>query len=546
MSISDRKSLSRRTLMKIMAGAVPAWITARAAGAAGQMPPAGPAITPGPFAGTRESLAAYQVPGWLNDAKFGIWAHWGPQSAAEQGDWYARNIYIQGSRQNLYHVQHYGHPSKFGFKDIVPTWTGDKFDPDYLMSLYKKAGAKYFVSMGVHHDNFDMWDSKYHSWNAAKMGIKRDVVGLWRKAAQENGLRFGVSDHLWISYKWFAVSHLADTTGPLAGVPYDGADPRWAELYHDYTSSDFVPAEKVAWDDTGIPESWRREWFNRIQDLYSRYQPDMLYIDGPIPFEEWGLGLVADYYNRDAARHGGAVDVVYTSKRREDCATGTCALDVERGVVESIWPRPWQTDTCIGNWHYYRDFPYKTPKRVVDMLVDIVSRNGNLLLNFPLPNSGMLDDRELAVLDGITKWMAVNSEAIYSTRPWKIFGAGPSTTASATPPPRPSTPGAPSTPPPPAAFNERDRQDMTEADVRFTTKGQTLYAFVMGVPGETAVIAPLGSSSAVAMGKITNVELLGAPGKLEWTQDSDALRVKLPAQKPSDYAIVFRVNGLAI
>jgi alpha-L-fucosidase len=180
------------------------------------------------------------------------------------------------------------------------------------------------------------------------------------------------------------------------------------------------------------------------------------------------------------------------------------------------------------------------------MLVDIVSRNGNLLLNFPLPNSGMLDDRELAVLDGITKWMAVNSEAIYSTRPWKIFGAGPSTTASATPPPRPSTPGAPSTPPPPAAFNERDRQDMTEADVRFTTKGQTLYAFVMGVPGETAVIAPLGSSSAVAMGKITNVELLGAPGKLEWTQDSDALRVKLPAQKPSDYAIVFRVNGLAI
>ncbi|MGB6544859.1 MAG: alpha-L-fucosidase, partial [Candidatus Acidiferrales bacterium] len=533
MSIS-RRPLSRRTMMKVLAGAVPAWVTARSAG---QSAPPAPSITAGPFAGTRESLGAYRVPQWLNDAKFGIWAHWGPQSAAEQGDWYARNIYIQGSRQNLYHVQHYGHPSKFGYKDIVSTWTGDKFDPNYLMQLYKKAGAKYFVSMGVHHDNFDMWDSKYQRWNAAKMGIKRDVVGLWRQAAQENGLRFGVSDHLWISYKWFAVSHMADKTGALAGVPYDGANPQWADLYHDYTATGVVPPEQVAWNDDGIPDVWRREWFRRIQDLYSHYQPDMLYIDGPIPFEETGLSLVADFYNRDAARRGGVVDAVYTSKRREDCATGTCALDVERGVVETIWPRPWQTDTCIGNWHYYRDFPYKTPKRVVDMLVDIVSRNGNLLLNFPLPNSGMLDDRELAVLDGITKWMAVNNDAIYSSRPWKIFGAGPSTVSAAAPAGETKPPSAAA---PASAFNEKDRQDLTEADVRFTTKDGALYAFVMGVPGETAVIAPLGAASAVAMGKIANVELLGAPGKLEWSQDSDALRVKLPAQKPCDYAIVFR------
>jgi alpha-L-fucosidase len=536
-------SISRRTLMKMMAGAVPAAIAARAAGQ-GMWPVEGPAVTPGPFMGTRESLAGYQVPAWLNDAKFGIWAHWGPQSAPEQGDWSARNMYIQGSKQNLYHVQNYGPPSKFGYKDVIPTWKGDKFDPDYLMQLYKKAGAKYFVSMGVHHDNFDMWDSKYHQWNAAKMGIKRDVVGEWRKAAQEHGLRFGVSDHLWISYKWFSVSHMADQTGPLAGVPYDGADPRWYDLYHDYSVTG-VPQVTPDWNDGGIPEAWRHEWFTRIQDLYTHYQPDMLYIDGPIPFEEIGLGLVADFYNRAAARNGGAVDVVYTSKRREDCETGTCALDVERGVVESIWPRPWQTDTCIGNWHYQRDIVYKTPKRVVDMLVDIVSRNGNLLLNFPLPNSGMLDDRELAVLDGITKWMAVNSDAIYSSRPWKIFGAGPSTAPAAAP--APAAAGAPGNARPPSAFNERDRQDLTEADVRFTTKAGALYAFVMGVPGDTAVITPLGTSSAVAMGgKVTNVELLGAPGKLDWSQDADALRVKLPAEKPCDYAIVFRVSGLAV
>jgi len=534
--------MTRRTLMKILAGAVPAWATARVLG---QAMPAGPMITPGPFAGTRESLAAYQLPGWLNDAKFGIWAHWGPQSGPEQGDWYARNMYIQGSRQNLYHVENYGHPSKFGYKDVIPTWLGAKFDPDYLMGLYKKAGAKYFVSMGVHHDNFDMWDSKYHQWNAAKMGIKRDVVGEWRNAAQEHGLRFGVSDHLWISYKWFGVSHMADKDGPLAGVPYDGANPQWADLYHDYSVTG-VPPVTVDWNDVNIPEVWRMEWFRRIQDLYSSYQPDMLYIDGPIPFEEVGLSLVADYYNRSAARNGGVPNVIYTSKRREDCATGTCALDVERGVVESIWPTAWQTDTCIGNWHYQRDIQYKTPKRVVDMLVDIVSRNGNLLLNFPLPNSGMLDDSELAVLEGITKWMAVNSDAIYSSRPWKIFGAGPSTAPAApTPPPAPSIPGAPPSTRPPAAFNERDRQDLTQADVRFTTKGGDLYAFVMGVPYQTAEIAPLGSSSPLAMGKITNVELLGA-GKLEWSQDADALRVKLPVQKPCDYALVFRVSGLAV
>src|SRR5580658_237760 len=184
-----------------------------------------------PFEATRESLRQYQVPEWFRDAKFGIWAHWGPQSAAEAGDWYARNIYIQDSRQYKYHLEHYGHPSKVGFKDVVPTWKADKFDPAALMQLYKKAGAKYFVSMGVHHDNFDLWDSKHTRWNAANMGPKRDVVGTWQKAAQQQGLRFGVSEHLWISYKWWSVSHIADKTGPLAGVAYDGADAQLADLY---------------------------------------------------------------------------------------------------------------------------------------------------------------------------------------------------------------------------------------------------------------------------------------------------------------------------
>jgi alpha-L-fucosidase len=183
-------------------------------------------LTPGSFSGTPASLQAYRFPAWFNDAKFGIWAHWGPQSSAEYGDWYARNMYIQGSGQYNYHVETYAHPSKFGYKDLVPLFKAARWDPDYLMDLYAKAGAKYFFSMGVHHDNYDMWNSKYQPrWNAVASGPKRDIVGEWATAARKRGLRFGVSEHLSNSYDWLAPAHLSDSTGPLAGVPYDGSDP---------------------------------------------------------------------------------------------------------------------------------------------------------------------------------------------------------------------------------------------------------------------------------------------------------------------------------
>src|SRR5690242_5003525 len=211
-------NLTRRTALGLLTGAGPAIHLAR--GADDALP-----ISPGPFKGTRESLKAYTCPNWFRDAKFGIWAHWGPQSAAEYGDWYARNMYIEGHKQYQYHVSKYGHPSKFGFKDVIQTWKAEKFDPDALMALYKKAGAKYFVSMGVHHDNFDLWNSKHQRWNAVNMGPKKDVVGLFRQAATKRGLKFGVSEHLWISYKWFGTSHDSDKAGEYAGVGYDGNDP---------------------------------------------------------------------------------------------------------------------------------------------------------------------------------------------------------------------------------------------------------------------------------------------------------------------------------
>jgi alpha-L-fucosidase len=466
------------------------------------------------------------VPEWFRDAKFGIWAHWGPQSAAEAGDWYARNMYMQGSEQYRHHLEHFGHPSKSGFKEVIATWKADQFDPDYLVGLYEKAGAKYFCSMAVHHDNFDLWNSKHTRWNAVGMGPKKNVVGMFRQAAYKHGLRFGVSDHLWISYKWWAVNHMSDKEGPLAGVPYDGVDPANADLYHSYSDPKLI-TDKLDWNEDGIPDSWKDHWYRRISDLVEQADPDYLYNDGALPFGERWMKIAAQLYNQSAARHGGQCEAVYMSKGEQDCVQGTCILDHERGVLEEISPKPWQTDTCIGDWHYKRGITYKSPKFIVDMLVDVVSRNGNLMLNFPLPNSGMLDKDELAILDEITDWMRVNSEAIYATRPWKICGAGPGSAKSS----------AKET-----NFNENARKELTAEDVRFTTKGNVLFAFVMGVPEKRAVIGPLGAEAQPSVGKIERIELLGFPGKLKWRQEESELTIELPETKPCKHALAFKVQ----
>jgi alpha-L-fucosidase len=491
---------------------------------------AGPQIASGPYQGTRESLRAYRVPEWFRDAKFGIWAHWGPQSAPEYGDWYARNMYIEGHRQYKYHVEKYGHPSKFGFKDVIPTWKAEKFDPDYLMQLYRKAGAKYFVSMGVHHDNFDLWNSRLNRWNAVNMGPKKDVVGLFQKAAKKQGLKFGVSEHLGVSYNWFQTSHGADSQGPYKDVPYDGADPKYAEYYHETHK-----APQSAWDQSEVPLKWKQHWFGRIKDVLDQYEPDLLYTDGPIFFEEWGLGITAHLYNMSAQKHGGKAETVYANKSKTDCVNGICLLDLERGVVDKIWDDPWQTDTCIGDWHYNKEATYKTPKIVIDMLVDIVSRNGNLLLNFPLPSNGMLDPQELKILDEITRWMAVNSEAIYGTRPWKVFGNAPAAVSTAA--------RGVSDHHAAGAFNERGRTDLGPADVRYTKKGSTLYAFSMGWAGKEAAFSELAPGGRLQVGKVRNVALVGFKGRVKWVQDAGGLKVQLPAEKPCEHAVVFRVEG---
>jgi alpha-L-fucosidase len=514
-------TITRRNAMRSLAAAAATAPTLNAQ--------SGPVYMQGPFQNTRESLKNFKAPEWFRDAKFGIWAHWGPQSAPEYGDWYARNMYIEGHKQYQYHLKKYGHPSKFGFKDVIPTWKAEKFDPEALMALYKKAGAKYFVSMGVHHDNFDLWDSKHNPWNAAKMGPKRNIVGEFAKAARKQGMKFGVSEHLAVVYNWYQTSHGADKEGPYKGIPYDGADPKYQSLY-----CETHEAPKHPWEQSNVPLKWRQHWYSRIKDLLDQHEPDLLYTDGPIFFEEWGLGLTAHLYNMSAKKNGGKVETLYANKGKTDCVKGICVLDLERGVVDKIWDEPWQTDTCIGTWHYNSEAKYKSPKIVTDMLVDIVSRNGNLLLNFPLPSNGMLDPEELKILDGITRWMAVNSEAIYSTRPWNTYGSGPSTGNTA------AGRAGTSDHHVAEAFNERNRKELSAADVRYTRKGSTLYAFSMGTDASQAVFPELAQGKA----KVSGVSVLGLKGKVEWSQGAAGLTVKLPAQKPSEYSLVCKIEGV--
>jgi alpha-L-fucosidase len=467
-------------------------------------------IADGPFKPAMDSLKHYQCPDWFRNAKFGIWAHWGPQAVPMDGDWYARGMYEPGNKHYRYHLAHYGHPSEFGYKDIIPLWKAEKWDPDRLMQLYQKAGAKYFVSMGTHHDNFFLWNSKLHKWNAVNMGPKRDVVGEWQKAAQKYGLKFGVSEHLGASFTWFQSSHRADKTGPKAGVPYDGADPKWQDLYH-------FPAEPGDKDWYSKNPKWQQQWYNEIQELVDNYHPDLLYSDGGVPFgNQAGLSMIAHLYNSSAARNGGRVEVIYNCKQKSE---GRWVEDLERGIMPKIDPYPWQTDTSIGDWFYDRNWKFRPVSWVIHMLVDNVSKNGNLLLNIVQRPDGSLDPEVEDLLQQLAKWTAIHGEAIYGTRPWLIYGESAVKVKG-------------------GHFGENYKYNARE--IRFTTKGAALYAIALGWPEDRKMVV---KSLAAESGKINSVSLLGYDGKVEWQQTAEGLVVTLPEQKVSEYTCAIRITG---
>lgn len=513
-------------------------------------------IAAGKFEPSWQSLSQYQVPEWFKDAKFGIWAHWGPQCEPEAGDWYAREMYAFDQHKYRYHVNKYGHPSEFGFKDVIHEFKAEEWDPDKLVDLYKRCGAEYFVAMASHHDNFDNYDSKYQPWNATNMGPKQDLIAGWEKAARKHGLRFGVSVHSSHAWSWYEPSQASDTAGPKKGVPYDGklakADGmgKWWEGFdpQDLYEQRHAPAPNFTdlhsihgrWNWTGgvtLPdEAYCQKFYNRTVDLINKYEPDLLYFDDtalPLwPASDAGLKIAAHFYNSNNKWHGANDDGVLCGKILTPDQRKCLVWDIERGASNEIEPQVFQTDTCIGQWHYQsglrEDHGYKSAKSVIHMLIDIVSKNGNLLLSIPLDGTGKPDADELTIVEGIAAWMQINKSAIQGTRPWRVLGEGPQMEDAA--------------PLQAQGFNEGKGKPFTAEDVRFTTKDGDIYAFVLGRPMASIRIRSLGKDAGLLNDPVHAITMLGSDQELAWSQDADALVIDKPTGDLSDIAVVFKIT----
>lgn len=495
----------------------------------------------------------YRVPDWFRDAKFGIWSHWGPQCVPEAGDWYGRLMYVQGSRAYQHHVRTWGHPSRSGFLDVIGRWKAEAWNPEDLLTRFRKAGARYIVSMANHHDNFDNFDSTHHEWNSTRVGPKRDIVGTWEKLVRREGLKFGVSNHSSHAWHWWQTAYGYDAEGAMKGRRYDAY---WLRKHHGsgtwwegldpqelYSGPAFVPPEGIgssaalsAWHDArdgqwmehAPPQNPRfvRKWLLRQKDLVEKYRPDLVYFDNyRLPFGQIGIEAAAHYYNKSLEWHGN-VDVVLTAKRLSLYQRHAIVEDVERGFLDGIQPVPWQTCTCIGNWHYdralYEGHGYKSAKNVVQRLCDVVSKNGNLLLSIPQRGDGSIDSDEEKILDDLARWFQLNGDGIYGTRPWRVFGEGP-------------------TKPPVGMQNEGEAKPFTAEDVRFTAGRGVLNAFFLDWPAAEAAIASLGQR-ALPGAVIERIEMAdGRP--VTFRRDEEKLRVTLPPASDDAFVPRLRIYG---
>lgn len=510
----------------------------------------------GKFQPTWSSLETYQVPEWFRNAKFGIWAHWGPQCVEGSGDWMARSMYLEGSAEYKYHVEHYGHPSEVGFKDIIPLFKAEKWNPDKLVEFYKKIGAQYFFALGNHHDNFDLWDSKYQAWNSKNMGPKRDILAEWEQAARKYELPFGISFHADHAWTWYEPSQRYDRNGSKAGVPYDGtltkADGK-GKWWEGYDPQDLYaqnhPMSKGSWVDGMIHSQWAwgngaslptqeycTNFYDRTVDAINRYNPDLIYFDVTVvpfyPISDAGLKIAAHFYNHNMATHKGKLEAVMLSKILDENQRKAIVWDVERGAPNEIMEQPWQSCSCIGGWHYntsiYENNWYKSAADVVKLLVDIVSKNGNLLLSVPLRADGTFDEKEEKILNEFGDWMNINKEAILDTRPWEIFGEGPIAEADI----KINAQG----------FNEGSYSKATAQEIRFTQTKKDLYATVLAWPTEKQIlIKSLSDESKLFPGKISRVELLGY-GKVSFTRTGKGLLINMPDKQINKIAPVFKIK----
>ncbi len=451
-----------------------------------------------------ESLAQWEVPKWYLDAKFGIFIHWGVYSVPAFGnEWYPRNMYRQGTPEFEHHVTTYGPQSEFGYKDFIPMFGGERFDAREWIALFSEAGARYVVPVAEHHDGFAMYATERSRWHAARMGPRRDVVGEIAEAARERGLVFGLSSHR-AEHWWFF--------HPGTEFDSDVRDPAYADLYG--------PAQP---EDTQPNEEFLEDWLARCIELVDRYRPQLFWFDWWIEqpaFKQYLQRFAAHYYNR-GEEWGLGVAINY---KHDAFPPGTAVLDIERGQLGDLKPFFWQTDTSISNnsWGYVQQQEYKTPTHIIGDLVDIVSKNGALLLNVGPKPDGTIPEREQEILREIGRWLQVNGEAIYETRPWRRYGEGPTQVVE-------------------GQFSDTKRRPFTAQDVRFTTRPGRLYAILLGWPEGEAVISTL-EPKELPTERIVRVELLGSTGDLKWTQDDAGLRVWMPSHRPCNHAYALRIT----
>lgn len=456
----------------------------------------------------------YTIPDWFSDSKFGIFVHWGPASVPAFDGWYARNMYDVNSPVYKHHVEKYGHVTKFGFKDFIPMFKAEKFNPESWARLFKESGAKYVVPVAEHHDGFALYNSTFNPWNSIKMGPKRDLMKELRKAILAEGLHFGLSSHraenCWFFNKGMNIpSDVQDNTNTLYGERIE--EPDGPTLSPDVIHND------------GSNEHSRRDWLTHMYELIDQYQPELLYFDwtvGKKPFQKTFYKFMAYYYNN--ALDWNKEVVVNTKFGYGD---NIQVFDIERGKSDQIKPYPWQTDTSIGKvfWFYQEDeSDLKSTNHLIDDLVDIVSKNGNLLLNVGPRADGTIPESQQKVLRQIGGWLKINGEAIYGTKPWIKAGEGPNK----------GTAGY---------MTDSQQSEYTSQDIRFTTKKEVLYAIVLSWSNDSVAIKSLGKDNK-DLTPIHSVSMLGCNEELKWEHNKDGLIVHFPKVRPTDYAHVLKIQ----
>jgi alpha-L-fucosidase len=475
-------------------------------------------IAAGPFHADWESLQKYDVPAWFRDAKFGIFIHWGVYSVPAFGsEWYPRQMYQKGSEENKHQIATYGPLDKFGYKDFIPMFKAQSYDPTAWARLFKESGAQYVVPVVEHHDGFSMYDSGLSDWTAVKMGPHRDLVGDLAKAVRSEGLHFGASTHR-VEHNFFL--------GTGREIDSDVNDPQFAAFYgpaHKWVENKgFTPLSN---DFTFTTSAWTDDWLARASEIVDKYHPEIMYFDWWIgqPMVRPALARFAAYYYDASLKYDGHAGVINYKDYAMMEHTGV--LDLERGQLADIRTLPWQTDTSISNksWGYIEHDTFKSPEFVIDQLADIVSKNGNLLMNIGPRSDGTIPDEVQAVLREVGAWLKINGEAIYGTRPWRIYGEGPTKVAA-------------------GSFQDAHTAAYKAEDFRFTTKGSTLYAIELAKPTTSEiVIHALGNAAMTS--KVEAVTLLGAEGKLTFQQQEDGLHIQLPTQLPGKFAVAFKIES---